>query len=329
MEPVHRHAHDHRRISSRCSKCRSCTAAPLGCQGGCRPEPVVVLSKEANQKAFGGVNSVGKIAVWHDREFRVIGVLDDWEPTPKYFDVSNGSFTRRWRAPTSRSPGARSSSSAVDGNTNCWKTEVIDSYQAFLNSECIWFHGWFELRTAGEAARLPRVPRQLRARSEEARPLSATAQQLPVRRRRLAEAQQGGRRRQQGDAGHGVRLPRRLPGEHGRPAAGQVPERRAGDAGCTARARREPRATSSWQHLTESGVVALAGGIVGGLLGVAGIWALRAWYWTLRARTHRTCAAASTAHEFPDRGGHRGSRRAASPACIPPGVSGARRPPLT
>ena len=35
-----------------------------------------------------------------------------------------------------------------DGNTNCWKTEVIDSFQAFLNSECIWFHGWFELRTA-------------------------------------------------------------------------------------------------------------------------------------------------------------------------------------
>jgi putative ABC transport system permease protein len=33
-----------------------------------------------------------------------------------------------------------------------------------------------------------------------------------------------------------------------------------------------------WQHLTESGVVAVAGGLAGGLLGVAGIWALRAWY---------------------------------------------------
>ena len=33
-----------------------------------------------------------------------------------------------------------------------------------------------------------------------------------------------------------------------------------------------------WQHLTESGVVALAGGIVGGLLGWRGVWALRAWY---------------------------------------------------
>jgi putative ABC transport system permease protein len=33
-----------------------------------------------------------------------------------------------------------------------------------------------------------------------------------------------------------------------------------------------------WQHLTESSMVSLAGGIVGGLLGFAGIWALRAWY---------------------------------------------------
>jgi putative ABC transport system permease protein len=33
-----------------------------------------------------------------------------------------------------------------------------------------------------------------------------------------------------------------------------------------------------WQHLTESGVVALAGGIMGVLLGFAGLWALRAWY---------------------------------------------------
>ena len=51
------------------------------------PEPVVVLSKETNQKAFGGANSVGKTVLWHDREFRVVGVLNDWEPAPKFYDV--------------------------------------------------------------------------------------------------------------------------------------------------------------------------------------------------------------------------------------------------
>ena len=33
-----------------------------------------------------------------------------------------------------------------------------------------------------------------------------------------------------------------------------------------------------WQHLTESGLVALAGGMAGGLLGWCGVWAMRAWY---------------------------------------------------
>jgi putative ABC transport system permease protein len=33
-----------------------------------------------------------------------------------------------------------------------------------------------------------------------------------------------------------------------------------------------------WQHLTESGLVSLAGGMVGGLLGWSGVWAMRAWY---------------------------------------------------
>ena len=111
------------------------------------PEPVIVLSKETNQKAFGGANSVGKTLRWHDREFRVIGVLNDWEPAPKYFDVCNGSFDdpRRRLRPLRLGPVLELGS---DGNTNCWKTEVIDSYQDFLNSECIWFEAWFELRTA-------------------------------------------------------------------------------------------------------------------------------------------------------------------------------------
>ena len=39
-----------------------------------------------------------------------------------------------------------------DGNTNCWKTEDIKSYQDFLNSECIWFESWVELRTPAKVA---------------------------------------------------------------------------------------------------------------------------------------------------------------------------------
>ncbi len=115
------------------------------------PEPVVVLSKETNQKAFGGANSVGKTLLWHDREFRVVGVLNDWEPAPKFYDVSNGSFDDPEEIYVPFTWG-QIMELGSDGNTNCWKTEDIKSYQDFLNSECIWFESWVELRTPAKVA---------------------------------------------------------------------------------------------------------------------------------------------------------------------------------
>src|SRR4051794_41111176 len=56
------------------------------------PSPVVVLSKYANQKLFGGGNSVGKTITLGDKDFRVVGVLDAWAPTPRFYDLNNGSF---------------------------------------------------------------------------------------------------------------------------------------------------------------------------------------------------------------------------------------------
>ena len=46
-------------------------------------EPVIVLSQESNDKAFGGENSVGRTVSLGDNEFRVVGVLDDWAAEPE------------------------------------------------------------------------------------------------------------------------------------------------------------------------------------------------------------------------------------------------------
>ena len=56
------------------------------------PAAVMVLSKAENQKLFGGINSVGRTVRWEDHEFRVIGVLDNWNPEPKFYDLNNGAF---------------------------------------------------------------------------------------------------------------------------------------------------------------------------------------------------------------------------------------------
>ena len=55
-------------------------------------EPVVVLSKQLNERLFGGENSVGNWLTMDGTRFRVVGVMDNWEPTPRFYDPINGAF---------------------------------------------------------------------------------------------------------------------------------------------------------------------------------------------------------------------------------------------
>lgn len=112
---------------------------------------VVVLSKETNEKAFGGIDSVGRTLELDGREFKVVGVLDDWEPAPKFFDLNNGAFApvEDIYAPVVLT---RELELESHGNINCWKDEVIDSFTEFLNSECVWWQFWAELPTPEHVA---------------------------------------------------------------------------------------------------------------------------------------------------------------------------------
>ena len=112
-------------------------------------ELVTVLSKETNEKAFGGENSVGQYIRIGEHSFKVIGVLDDYFVTPKYYDVTNGPFNdpEDYYIPFNLVTELRLGRA---GNTNCWKPVNEDGYEAFLNSECIWIQFWAELPTEAE-----------------------------------------------------------------------------------------------------------------------------------------------------------------------------------
>ena len=107
-------------------------------------EYVVVLSKETNEELFGGENSVGRDVIMNGDTFRVTGVLDDWEPIPRFYDVSNGAFDEVEEVyfPFSVSTELELSS---NGNTSCWKMPEEGGWQAFVSSECIWMQVWVEL----------------------------------------------------------------------------------------------------------------------------------------------------------------------------------------
>ncbi len=50
---------------------------------------VTVLSRDANQRLFGGEDSIGRTIRFGEHEFTVVGVLGDFNPTPLYYDVIN------------------------------------------------------------------------------------------------------------------------------------------------------------------------------------------------------------------------------------------------
>lgn len=107
---------------------------------------VVVLSKNTNDKVFAGQNSVGNNIVIDGKSFRVIGVLDTWQPLPKFYDVNNGAFDEPEEL---FMPFYLKQELELPnwGNTNCWKIPEGEGFAAFLQSECINFQMWVELPT--------------------------------------------------------------------------------------------------------------------------------------------------------------------------------------
>ncbi len=112
-------------------------------------EQVVVLSEDTNERLFGGADSVGETVSLEGLEYQVVGVLQDWNPIPKFYDVNNGPFGEG-EALYIPWPHIPDKNMSRTGNTNCWQPIDGNGLQAFLNSECVWLQYWVELHSAAE-----------------------------------------------------------------------------------------------------------------------------------------------------------------------------------
>jgi putative ABC transport system permease protein len=112
---------------------------------------VVVISRELNDKVFGGANSVGKTLNLDDHDYRVVGVLATWKPIPKFYDLNNDQYGEIEQAfiPFTRAIENRMTSW---GNNNCHGDPGAPGWEGHLQSECVWVQYWAELPTAAGAA---------------------------------------------------------------------------------------------------------------------------------------------------------------------------------
>lgn len=112
-------------------------------------ERVVVLSSEMNQRLYGGEDSTGKMLTMNKELYRVVGVLAEWMPIPKFYDLNNNPYEGAEQVYTPFSLAISGKWNSA-GNTNCWKPADAGGYEGFLASECIWIQMWVELRSASE-----------------------------------------------------------------------------------------------------------------------------------------------------------------------------------
>jgi putative ABC transport system permease protein len=113
---------------------------------------VAVLSRELNDKVFGGANSVGKTVNLDGRTYRVTGVMDDWNPIPKFYDLNNNAYGKSAEVyiPFTR---AIDGEMASWGNYNCNGDTGPPGFAGHLQSECVWLQFWVELPQAADVSR--------------------------------------------------------------------------------------------------------------------------------------------------------------------------------
>lgn len=110
---------------------------------------VAVISSELNEKLFGGGNSVGKTIRLEQTAFKIIGVLKQWQPKPKFYDLTNSRFGNDeqvyipfWTS--------RALDMGASGNMNCWGGEDPEAEEdkegnRGVNANCAWLQYWVEL----------------------------------------------------------------------------------------------------------------------------------------------------------------------------------------
>lgn len=115
---------------------------------------VVVLSKALNDKLFDGADSVGKVVRLNQNDFRVAGVLGDWRPAPRFYDLNSNRYGEVEQAflPFSTS---RDLKMDRNGNMNCWNDGANSDDpegDTAVNAPCTWIQYWVELGDAGKVA---------------------------------------------------------------------------------------------------------------------------------------------------------------------------------
>ena len=108
---------------------------------------VAVIARALAVKLYGTPDAVGKAIRVEGTDLRVVGVIDDWQPEPHFYDLNDDRYGKGEQlfVPFSTS---RDLDLAHSGSMDCWG-ESAD--QLAVGAPCVWLQFWVELDSAAKA----------------------------------------------------------------------------------------------------------------------------------------------------------------------------------
>jgi len=106
---------------------------------------VAVITRDLNNKLFDGGNSLGRMLQTKDGDFRIVGVIEDWRPTPHFYDMTTGRYDsyEDLFLPLQTAVELGMSRS---GNMDCFGDRPGQTPEQALSSDnCLWLQFWVEL----------------------------------------------------------------------------------------------------------------------------------------------------------------------------------------
>lgn len=114
----------------------------------------VVITRELNDRIFGGINSVGRTVRLGRQEYVVVGVLDDWDLRPRFYDLGFNAFgdSEQVFLPFTTTIDNQLADVGPRG-VRCGRNAVLSGPKGLLQTECVWIQFWVELPTAAAVHR--------------------------------------------------------------------------------------------------------------------------------------------------------------------------------
>ena len=240
---------------------------------------VAVISADLNEKLFGGGNSVGRNLRIRDVDMRIIGVLKPWRPSPKFYTLAGGNYAQGDTAGFYRKTEEvmvpfQTGLDINDGHFFQFTCNAPPPVSGHLqNTDCVWLQLWVQLDDAAKVARYARFVADY------------AAQQQALGRIRFPQTTRLLSLMQWRDYNHVVPRDVRLQSwlalaflaiclfnTVGLLLAKFL--RRSGEIGVR-RALGASRGAIFVQSLAEAGLIGLLGGVLGLLLTLLGLWAIR------------------------------------------------------